>query len=548
MWRICRNCFCLIFCAWLLSSCASFPEYSNLTPQYHRSAPEHSPLQQWQPSSVASTSVTELRSVTDLTSVPTLSDASGQQAGLKLLGDGLDAFIARLALTQAATSTLDLQYYLYHDDLTGRALTLALLQAADRGVRVRLLLDDMATRGKDEALFQVAAHPNIDIRFFNPFHREYSRELQFITRYGVSTRRMHNKAMIADNLMAIVGGRNIGDEYFNAARDDVVFGDLDVLFTGPVVSDASVSFDRYWNSSLSFPVEQLYQEDISAEQLTASRQKLEQWAQNKQQHPYLKALKKRAGELVSDLGLKTGVEVESDSVPSSGQELRQGKAYLLGDSPDKLLEPESHSAVFDNISQISDQTTESLLVVSPYFVPGDEGVKYLKQLVDRGVEITVLTNSLAATDVPAVHSAYKKYRRSLLQGGIRLWELKPDLRQEPVTSWSGSSSASLHAKMLVADQRYIFVGSMNLDPRSVVENTEMGLLFEQAQMATEIRRVMAQQLPTQAYRLSLQDNQLTWHEQRQDGVEKTYDSDPQASSWRRLQSWFLGWLPIESEL
>ena len=542
MWRTCRNCFCLVFCAWLLSSCASFPEYSNLTPQYHRSAPEHSPLQQWQPSSVASTSVT------DLTSVPTLPDASGQQAGLKLLGDGLDAFIARLALTQAATSTLDLQYYLYHDDLTGRALTLALLQAADRGVRVRLLLDDMATRGKDEALFQVAAHPNIDIRFFNPFHREYSRELQFITRYGVSTRRMHNKAMIADNLMAIVGGRNIGDEYFNAARDDVVFGDLDVLFTGPVVSDASVSFDRYWNSSLSFPVEQLYQEDISAEQLTTSRQKLEQWAQNKQQHPYLKALKKRAGELVSDLGLKTGVEVGSGSVPSSGQELRQGKAYLLGDSPDKLLEPESHSAVFDNISQISDQTTESLLVVSPYFVPGDEGVKYLKQLVDRGVEVTVLTNSLAATDVPAVHSAYKKYRRGLLQGGIRLWELKPDLRQEPVTSWSGSSSASLHAKMLVADQRYIFVGSMNLDPRSVVENTEMGLLFEQAQMATEIRRVMAQQLPTQAYRLSLQDNQLTWHEQRQDGVEKTYDSDPQASSWRRLQSWFLGWLPIESEL
>lgn len=510
MWRICHNLSAFIVLAGCLSSCAGFPQYSHSAADYYSAAPAESPFLSWQPHSTT----------------------TGQEAQLSLLADGLEAFLARLVLIRNARQSLDLQYYLYHDDLTGRVLTLALLQAADRGVRVRLLLDDMSSRGKDGPLAVLAAHPNIAVRLFNPFRREYSRELQFISRYGVSTRRMHNKTLIADNLMALVGGRNIGEEYFNAARDDVIFGDLDVLFSGPVVSDSSALFDRYWNSLLTFPVQQLNQSAVRPQQLDALRSDLQSWVQQQQQHRYIQALKQRLERLTHEVGRR----------------MYSGRVFVLADTPDKLLQPGSGSPLLTGVRQLSDQSRESILLVSPYFVPGEAGVAYLKQLVQRGLQVTVLTNSLAATDVPAVHSAYKHYRRELLQAGVALWELKPDSRVGRISHWSGSSSASLHAKMLIADQRYLFVGSMNFDPRSVVHNTETGLLIDQPRLAAHAYQTLLAELPQQAYRLSWQQDQLLWQEAGEDGRSRWYRRDPKAGVWRRLQSWLLGWLPLESEL
>lgn len=504
----------VLLLALLLCGCAGLPQYSHPEPELHPQASAASPLALW--------------------AEPLLKQHPGQ-AGLVLLGSGTDAFLARLLLVAGTSERLDLQYYLYHNDLTGKVFTWALLQAADRGVRVRLLLDDMATRGADNELRLLNRHPNIDIRLFNPFLRDYPRDMQFLTRYGVSTRRMHNKAMIADNTLAIAGGRNIGDEYFDAARNAVVFGDLDVLTLGPVVDDASAEFDRYWNSGLAVPVEYVINDGEAQDEtaLNTLRLQLQHWLQSNRQHPYVQALQARA------LNLAEHYE----------QRLFWGKAYVVADAPDKIRSRHYQSPLFGNLITLLENAQQEVLLVSPYFVPGDEGVEFLAALVARGIHVQVLTNSLASTDVAAVHSAYKHYRAALLRAGVELYELRPDSQAAGEhRRWTGSSSASLHAKVLVIDQRYFYVGSMNLDPRSLRENTEMGVLFEQPQLGREASLNLQANLAQESYRLLLQGDELRWQEQRTDGTPQIYHHEPHASLWRRLQSWVLGILPIESEL
>ncbi len=505
---------CMYLLAVLFAGCARLPDYPHPTSEVHTQAPPHSPLTDW--------------------AEPLLQQHPGQ-AGLVLLASGTDAFLARLLLAANAHDRLDLQYYLYHQDLTGKVFTWALLQAAERGVRVRLLLDDMATRGADNELRLLNRHPNIDIRLFNPFLRDYPRDMQFLTRYGVSTRRMHNKTMIADNTLAITGGRNIGDEYFDAARNAVVFGDLDVLTLGAVVDDASTEFDRYWNSELAVPVEHVLQDADPHDQqpLNGLSQKLQSWLQSNQQHPYVQALQARAQNLAAHYEPR----------------LFWGKAYVVADAPDKIRSRRYQSPLLGNLLTLLENAQQEVLLVSPYFVPGDEGVAFLAALVARGVKVRVLTNSLASTDVPAVHSAYKHYRTALLRAGVELYELRPDASSgRENRRWTGSSSASLHAKMLVIDQRYFYVGSMNLDPRSIRENTEMGVLFEQAQLGQEASRDLQQNLPFESYHLQLHQGEVRWQELYGDGSVQSYNSEPRASLWRRLQSWLLGVLPLEAEL
>lgn len=509
-WQGCR----VLLAATLLSACARLPDVPPPVTELHSQASPHSLLARW---------------------AEPLLQQHPDQAGLVLLASGTDAFLARLLLAANASDRLDLQYYLYHQDLTGKVFTWALLQAADRGVRVRLLLDDMATRGADNELRLLNRHPNIDIRLFNPFLRDYPRDMQFLTRYGVSTRRMHNKTMIADNTLAISGGRNIGDEYFDAARNAVVFGDLDVLTLGPVVDDASTEFDRYWNSALAVPVEQVLNDGDPHDQqpLHNLRQQLQEWLQGKREHPYVQALQNRNQTLSAHYE----------------QRLFWGKAYVVADAPDKIRSRTYQSPLFGNLITLLDNAQQEVLLVSPYFVPGDEGVAFLAALVARGVKVQVLTNSLASTDVPAVHSAYKHYRAALLRAGVELFELRPDASSgRENRRWTGSSSASLHAKMLVIDQRYFYVGSMNLDPRSIRENTEMGVLFEQAQLGQQASLDLQQNLPFESYQLQLHQGEVRWQEMRTDGAVQYYDNEPHASLWRRLQSWLLGVLPLEAEL
>lgn len=509
---ICRS--CLLLGGLLLTACASLPDYSHPVYEEHLPAPQSTELPAWAAS---------------------LAVIHPQASGLTLLSEGTDAFIARLAVAANARSSLDLQYYLYHNDLTGRFFTRMLLDAADRGVRVRLLLDDMATRDADDYLRIINRHPNIHIRLFNPFEREYPRDMQFVTRYGISTRRMHNKSMIADNSVAIVGGRNIGDEYFDAARNDVVFGDLDVLTIGPVVEDISAEFDHYWNSELAVPAEYQLNDDPQhdPQALPQLRAQLDEWLYEQRDHPYGRQLRTRAAELSSQYQ----------------QRLLWGKAYVVADNPQKIADPGYQSPVLANMITLMQTASREVLLISPYFVPADEGVGYLGSLVKKGIRVRVITNSLASTDVPAVHSAYKHYRAALIRAGVELWELRPDAPGErPKSSWIGSSSASLHAKVLMIDQRYFYVGSMNFDPRSAHQNTEMGVLFEQPELGREASALLTSNLPHEAYWLVLEQGSLRWHEREPDGTLKIYDDEPQAGLWRRLQSWILGILPLESEL
>ena len=456
------------------------------------------------------------------------------QNGFSLLTDGRDALIARLLLAASAKQSLDLQYYLYHDDLSGSLLAWALLNAADRGVRVRLLLDDMASRNKDDYLRILALHPNVNIRLFNPFRREYSRDLQLLTRYGVSTRRMHNKAMVADNCVAIVGGRNIGDEYFDAATDAVVFGDLDVLTLGPVVSDVSQAFDTFWNHPFSIPVAEHLGEPAGTghESLQRLRDQLQLWLDSNQQHPYAVALRGRA-----DQWLNTGQNA-----------LFWGQAYVLTDSPQKISQTPEVSPLMLSVGGLLNSAQRRVILISPYFVPGEEGTRFLQALAQRGVELIILTNSLASTDVPAVHSAYKKYRQSLLKAGVQLYELDAKAGKGATErSWLGSSSVSLHAKALVVDDEFFYVGSMNFDPRSVLQNTEMGMLFRQPILGKMTANGFMQVISENAWMLSLQNGELRWSRNTLNGT-VVREQDPRASVWRRLQSWVLGFLPIETEL
>ena len=264
-----------------LAACARFPQYSHPAYEPHLQAP-----------APAAGSVLDTL----------LHQSDPQACGLVLLERGADAFSARLLLASEARQSLDLQYYLFHNDLTGKLFAWMLLQAADRGVRVRLLLDDMASSGSDDYIRLLNRHPNIHIRLFNPFEREYPREMQFITRYGISTRRMHNKSMVADNLIAVVGGRNIGDEYFDAARNAVIFGDLDVLAAGPVVDDVSTSFDNYWNSELAVPAEVVLDDDPAQDKngLESVRHWLEEWIATHAGHPYGKILRQSTAQLTSN--------------------------------------------------------------------------------------------------------------------------------------------------------------------------------------------------------------------------------------------------------
>lgn len=503
--------------ALLIGSCATLPENTGRTPS----------------NSITDTAGTRLALASD----PQEREHPGD-SGFVLLSDGLDAFAARVALTRAAESSLDLQYYLYHKDMVGTLLTYQLVRAANRGVRVRLLLDDMDTAGRDGILASLDAHPNIEIRLFNPFSRDTQRASQLVTRFGEVTRRMHNKSFTADHQVTIIGGRNIGDEYFSA-DPDFSFGDLDVMAVGPVVDQVAESFDLYWNHALAYPVSTLVGSDTELLSLELLQSRAEDFKAANKDSPYV-------------IRLKNSLLTKVIKNKTLGDFAAWGTAQAVYDSPDKLL-----NDVDDREYRLSPQlkpyisgTREELVIFAAYFVPGKKGLAFFRSLRERGVRVRVLTNSLASTDVAAVHSGYSRYRKALLESGVELYEVKPNAPDGGTGSGSafGSSRASLHAKAFVMDRRQVFVGSFNLDPRSNRENTEIGIVFESPQLADVVADLFDDIVARSAYRLSIDKaGRIRWHDDTVEGG-KVYSHDPETSWFKRTTVGAMRLLPIESQL
>jgi putative cardiolipin synthase len=462
--------------------------------------------------------------------------ANPGRSGIYALSDGRDAFAARVLLAHAADRRLDLQYYIWHNDTTGQLLLDAAWQAAERGVRVRLLLDDANTRGLDATVAALDAHPNIEVRLFNPFANRRFRLGDAITDFSRVNRRMHNKSFIVDNQAAIVGGRNIGDEYF-AAGTPVGFADLDVLAVGPVVRDLVDEFDRYWNSGSAYPAANLIA-PAAPDAVTGVRDAWERSRQAPKAGGYLEAL--RETELVRQL---LEGRLQLDWVV----------AQVVSDDPGKVLQPTDRTELhmLPRLEKALGRPLRELDLVSPYFVPASEGTKALLALVERGVQVRVLTNALAATDVGVVHAGYARYREELLRGGARIYELKPgaDMRKHKDESEQrgiGSSSSSLHAKTFAVDRTRIYVGSFNLDPRSARLNTEMGVVLESPSLAIRLSEVFDTVIPASAYevRVAAGGKGLEWRERTATG-EVVHTTEPESGPLRRLWINFLSILPIE---
>ena len=480
--------------------------------------------------------------------------ANPGKSGVHPLQDGRDAFAARMLLVKAAQKTLDVQYYIWRPDATGIMMFEALHAAAERGVRVRLLLDDNNTTGLDQVLAALDAHPNMEVRLFNPFVLRKHRWLGYLTDFSRANRRMHNKSFTADNQITIVGGRNIGDEYFGAS-DDVLFVDLDVLVGGPIVREVSSDFDRYWSSDSAYPVASLLPGIDTAylEQLAMDSAKVEV---DPMAEAYTKSL--RSSTLIQNL-------------LQGKLELRWAVTRMVSDHPGKGLGLLTEDELLSHeLTRVIDKAESEVALVSPYFVPTAVGVDALAAIAASGVGVKILTNALEATDVAVVHAGYAKRRKALLRAGIQLFEMQamtqnaePRLggrgggsgsgsgarssRSAPSGSGGrfGSSASSLHAKTFAIDNKRVYVGSFNFDPRSAQLNTELGFIIESPEMARAIETAFEKQIPDVAYQVHLsEDGRLYWIEQV-DGEARRHDIEPGTGFWQRMAVRLMSWLPIE---
>ncbi|MCD0505854.1 phospholipase D family protein [Bordetella petrii] len=462
-----------------------------------------------------------------------LADAHPGLSGIYALSQAHDAFAARALLIEAAQKTLDVQYYIWRGDTTGTLLLEALFKAAQRGVRVRLLLDDNGTAGLDDVLAALDTHPNIEVRLFNPFVLRRPKVLGYLTDFARLNRRMHNKSLTADNQATIIGGRNVGDEYFGATQG-VAFSDLDVLAVGQVVGDVSSDFDRYWASDSAYPAAAILGEpDTGA--LPALHRSASGFEHDPAAQAYMQALRDLPfihQMLHRQLGFEWAATrmVSDDPAKALGQ--ATGGMTLVGQLQQVLGRPASH-----------------LELVSPYFVPTAAGTDALVQLVRSGVQVRVLTNAFEATDVAVVHSGYARQRKDLLRGGVQLYELRSRSGPAPRGRSSvGSSGSSLHAKTFAVDGSRVFVGSFNFDPRSMHLNTELGFVIDSPLLAGQMATLFDQEIPRQAYRVGLSDTGGLYWLADEDGEPRRYDTEPGTSAWQRALVWLLSLLPIESLL
>ncbi len=458
------------------------------------------------------------------------------KSGIFPLIEADEAFAARMMLAKYAQRSLDVQYYIWRQDMTGTMLFEALHEAADRGVRVRLLLDDNNTNGSDPILLGLNGHANIEVRLFNPFMLRKPRWWGFLTDFSRLNRRMHNKSFTADNSLTIIGGRNIGDEYFGAT-DDVLFADLDILSAGAAVQEVSDDFDKYWHSGSSYPLQRIVSSK-NAMDLHELRQLSAQIAASADAQQYVESLRESA----------FMQQIEQRNIDFEWLKVR-----MVSDDPRKGLGlAEKESLLIQQFQDIIGDPNVDVELISPYFVPTQAGVEAFAWLVRKGVEVKVLTNSLAATDVIPVHAGYAKRRKALLKSGVILYEMQRHPTQtKPLKRkkrFLGSSGSSLHAKTFSVDRQHVFVGSFNFDPRSANLNTELGFVIDSPRLAQRINQAFYDEIPAHAYQVKLnQAGRIYWVEQG-DKVVQTHTSEPNTSVWRRVSVRLISWLPIEGLL
>ena len=445
-------------------------------------------------------------------------------SGIRLLSSGEEALDSLVSLADHAERTLDIQYYIIRQDESARDLLRHVRDAADRGVRVRVLVDDLNTSGEDRHFMHLGQHPNVEVRVFNPFpggrSATWSRILASISEFRRINHRMHNKLFVADNSLAITGGRNIGDEYFTLDKHSN-FIDLDLVGAGPIVPQLSASFDAFWNSKYAYPIASLAAPAPPAEQdpthtaAVADRTVVEGQALAPQDADWLRH------------------ELDTHTL-----KLVWAPATVLADRPGKIasdVSPDQEETIANNIAQLMRSAQQEVLVISPYFVPGKEGVALMRELVGRGVHIRILTNSLASTDAPLVHNGYARYRVALLKMGVELSEVRPRLGQKRVRFHPfRSANASLHAKTLVIDRRTVFIGSLNMDGRSKHFNSELGLVVRSPEIAHQVISLLDDISADGSYRLSLDAaGHIVWSS-GEGNEQKIWHNEPETTLWQRV--------------
>ncbi|KAB0651792.1 phospholipase D family protein [Acinetobacter bohemicus] len=453
------------------------------------------------------------------------------------LDDAFSSIASRLHLINKAKYNIDLQYYIWENDSIGHLMLAELLKAADRGVKVRLLIDDQNGTKLDATLKQLAAHPNFEIKLFNPYKFRKLRVIDYAFRLKHINHRMHNKLIIADGAIAVTGGRNISREYFDAS-DNFQFTDMDILFYGTAVQHANDVFHEFWNDNLSYSVPQLLGNG-NQEQLAKLRQYYELTALQKDQ------LKKR-------------IELAEKQINKhlKDRPINWAKAHFIADSPNKIRGEATHNhLIYSQMLNIMGEPKQHLELVSAYFVPTRKGTDYLVNLSKNDVRIRILTNSFLANDVAVVHAFYQKYRLDLLQNGIKLYEFKPYIERNKRTWYEvvtgnvipakGKNTSSLHAKFFDIDG-IVFIGSFNFDPRSANLNSEVGLVVESDVLQKYISKSLDQYLPQIAYELKLnKQGEIIWLDQHKDGSIVEYKHDPETTKFQRFAMQAVSYLPIE---
>ena len=452
---------------------------------------------------------------------------------------GANAFASRSILTGMATRNIDAQYYIWHDDQAGQLMLKDLWDAAERGVIVRLLLDDFNNNAKfDQHLLRFASHPNIAVRIINPLMHRKFQTLNFVTGLPRINRRMHNKSMIFDKQITIIGGRNIGDEYLSNDKSSQ-FADLDVLLIGKVVADIDNSFASYWSAPISFDIQTLATLDKG--ETTDFVQGLDKLKANEKSSSSGSLSVYKAA--IEDSSIDT--DLINKRVP-----FRWTDMQFLSDDVGKLTKTvPADTNLVHQLRTLLGSPSKKLTIISSYFVPTKDGVNTLVALAESGIEIKILTNSFDATDVTAVHSGYSQWRPSLLRAGVKIYELKStaseEKRENKLWKARSQSSTSLHAKAFAVDDYQVFIGSYNVDPRSANINTEMGVIINDDELATQLHEALSDDLLNQAYEVKLLENgNLQWHTM-EDDKKVIYDSEPRVDISDHVWLTIMSWLPID---
>jgi putative cardiolipin synthase len=457
------------------------------------------------------------------------------ESGFYPMNDAIDALATRLLMAEEAERSIDAQYYLIKSDVVGNVFIEVLLRAADRGVRVRLLLDDILTKGYDAGMVALDSHPNFEIRIFNPFAYRSARGLGFLTDFSRVNRRMHNKSFTIDNQITIIGGRNIAAEYFGA-REDAKFGDLDVMGVGPVVQDVSNMFDDYWNHPAAAPVPSFAKmtEDPEGD-LVELRKRLKASRDAIEGTPYAEAVQRQVNHYIeTDEGF-----------------LKWAPYTLAVDSPDKSNKKlaEDAKSITTALKQSILTAKKEVLIISPYFVPRKNGIEVFSTLQKSGVDVTIITNSLAANNQKTVHGGYAPSRKPLLEAGVKIYEVRPDAGVSGSEYVAGSAArATLHTKAFMVDRHDVFIGSFNFDPRSANINTELGVIIHSDSFAESMLDNIDHKIKYNTYELFLNEKgKLRWREFNGDDV-TIHEKEPSTSWWNRFVAGFYRIMPIDSQL